>query len=217
VGSRALANRAEIQAEWKELLRRFHAEQPVAGLRAAGPEITGGDQVQLLLRVAPSNPPGTAALTFLRELTEDLSTPIRFGLGLGGLTTPLGDPIHELDGPCFHHARRAIELAKHGDLWAVVAGLPAPLGDAANAILRLTGSIRAAWTDRQREVVRVLRRAPSQKSVAEELDVSPSVVSEVLKAARHDAVVDAEHVVEILINRAAVPEQFAKFPKEDGT
>lgn len=211
VRSRELPDRAQVQTTWKNLLRRFHAEQPVAGLRAAGPEITGGDEVQLLLRVEPSNPPGTAALTFLREVTEDLSpVRIRFGVGLGELTTALGDPIQELDGSCFHHARNALEFARHQERWAFVSGVPAPLGDAANAILWLTGSIRAAWTDRQLEVVRALRSLPLQKTVAERLDVSPSVVSEVLKAARHDSVRGSEHVVEILINRAAVPEDLAR-------
>lgn len=212
VGSRDVPDRAELQRELKRILGRFEVEQPVRGLRRAGPEITAGDEFQLLLA---AEVPGTAVMTYLTELTEDLpQTRIAFGVGLGALSTDLGGPVRELDGPCFHRARHALETAKRKGLWAMVAGLPSPLEEAANAILRLTGDIRATWTDRQLEMIRRRRRFPVQKDIAQQLAVSPSVVSEVLKAARHDAIQGAEHVVASLLNRATDPEGFAPWTAE---
>jgi predicted transcriptional regulator len=87
---------------------------------------------------------------------------------------------------------------------------------AANSILRLAGDIRASWTDRQVEVIRKRRTLPRklQKDLAQELGVSPSVVSEVLRAARYEAVREAEEVVVILLNRAAAPESFRPDPTD---
>jgi transcriptional regulator len=69
------------------------------------------------------------------------------------------------------------------------------------AILRLTGDLRAAWTDRQCEIVRIRRTTPLQKDVAERLGVSPSVVCEVLRAARHDAIQEAEEAARVILDR----------------
>jgi hypothetical protein len=209
VASRDVADRAAVQADLKRTLEGFKIRQPVAASRAAGPEFTAGDEVQVLLAVEPSNPPGHAVMAFLSELTEDVS-PVRiaFGIGAGSLSTELRGPIHELDGPCFHRARKALDEAKRRGRWAVVLGVPSPYRETVRAILRLTGEIRAAWTDRQREIVRRRRDRPLQKDVARELGVSPSVVSEVLSAARHDAVLEAEHAVVVLLNRALSPEAF---------
>ncbi|MBZ0266598.1 hypothetical protein K8I85_00445, partial [bacterium] len=173
--------------------------------------------------------PGHAALSILDRLSDVLRPHrIAFGLGLGTLTTGLGGPVRELDGSCFHQARRALEKAKRDGRWAVISGMADETGDpaedvaspasaferAANAILRLSGDIRAGWTDRQVEVIRQRRTTPLQKDVAQRLGVSPSVISEVLRAARHDAVREAEHAVEVLLNRAASPGSFR--PPESG-
>lgn len=217
VSSREVPNRAELQRDLKQSLQRLRSHQPVSGARVAGPDITAGDEVQLLLRVESNNLPGHATLAFLRELTEDLQ-PVRisFGIGLGALSTGLEGPIRELDGPCFHRARQGLESAKREGRWAVISGMPSHFERAANSILRLTGDIRGAWTDRQREIVRMRRTMPLQKDVAQKLDVSPSVVSEVLRAARHDAVLEAEEAVVVLINRTASPQDFPPQLDEPG-
>jgi hypothetical protein len=42
--------------------------------------------------------------------------------------------------------------------------------------------------------------------VANDLGVSPSVISEVLRSARHDAVLEADEAVAILLDRALSPQ-----------
>jgi hypothetical protein len=214
VGSREVPDRAELQGRLRGTLRRVKAQAPWRQVLTAGPEINAGDELQVLLRVDPANLPGTAAVSFLTQLTEDLR-PVRvvFGLGLGALSTGLQGTagaidVRELDGPCFHRARKSLETAKREGRWAVISGMPRAFQLAANSILRLTGDIRAGWTDRQFQVIRVRRTLPLQKDVARELDVSPSVISEVLSTARHDAVCEAEEAVVVLLNRSASPKSF---------
>lgn len=226
VGSRDADDRAALQHRLKHSLLEARTTAPLAQVLAAGPEITAGDEIQALLHVETSNLPGHAALSFLAHVTEDIRPcEIAFGLGFGKVSTELGGPVRELDGSSFHEARRALQIAKQKGRWAVVRGLASEergalersavvmsaLQRAANSILRLTGDIRSGWSDRQLEVIRVRRKLPLQKDVAKHLKVSPSVVSEVLRAARHDAVLEAEETVVEILNIAASPESF-RFP-----
>jgi len=102
-----------------------------------------------------------------------------------------------------HRAREAIVLAKRTGRWAAVGGIPARAQQVADALLRLAGETRNAWTDRQVEIARAHRTRPLRKDVAVALGVSPSVVSESLKAARFDAVREADDAVAALLDRAA--------------
>jgi hypothetical protein len=202
-GSRGVPDRAALQRDLKHALKLIGERKSFAAARAAGPEITAGDEFQVLLYADERRAPGTVAMSFLAELSEELPVKCAFGIGFGTLSTALKAPIRELDGTCFHRAREALERAKREDRWAVVAGVPAPDAEIANAILRLTGSIRESWTDRQKEIIRVRRKTPLQKDVARKLRVSPSVISEALSAARHDAVLEAEATVVAMFDRFA--------------
>jgi hypothetical protein len=208
VGSREVPDRPQLQTRLKKALRLLAGRQPLRSLLAAGPEITAGDEFQLLLRVDPLTCAGQAATQFVVELTEELRpTPVAFGAGLGALSTGVSGPVRELDGPCFHLARQALQAAKKEGRWVVAEGF-APFDDTVNSVLRLTGDIRRGWTDRQLEIIKVRRNLPVQRDVARKLRVSPSVVSEALQSARHDAVREAEHQVGILLDRAADPEKW---------
>ena len=207
VESRRAEDRAGLQRRLKRALRDATARMPEPGFRVAGPEITGGDEFQLLFSAGAGRPSGCSALAFVRELTEDLR-PFRviFGLGLGEITTGPVTTVREADGPCLHRAREALVGAKRSGRWAAVEGLPAGSKEAANALLLLAGETRNAWTDRQVEIVRAYRTRPLRKDVAAALGVSPSVVSESLKAARFDAVREADDAVAVLLDRAATGE-----------
>lgn len=222
VGSRHVEDRENLRLKLRDGLRviegqpslsRALAARSEPPVLAAGPEISAGDEVQVLLRAGAL--PGRPAIDILDLLTTKLR-PYRmaFGLGIGTLATGIdGDAsVQELDGNCFHRAREALARAKSRRRWAVVIADPdhsapnvATLERAANAILRLTGDIRSGWTDRQTEVMEKLEETPLQKDVARELDVSPSVISEVLRAARRDAVHEADLAVASLLNHMALP------------
>lgn len=202
VASREAPDRAALQDRLRTALRSW-AGVGRPGV-AAGPEITAGDEVQLLLgaRGGAGPPAAGLALSFLDGLSEALR-PARLvaGLGAGPLSTALRERVGENDGPCFHHAREALDAAKREGRTAVVRGLDEAPQEAVNALLRLAGDLRRDWTERQREVVALLRTAEYRKDVAHQLGVSPSVVTEVLGAARYDAITEAERAVVALLDR----------------
>lgn len=201
VGSRELEDRAGVQRRLRELLadlnRELDAEAPGDGPLAAELAVTAGDEVQgLLLR------PG-AAVDVLVRLADALH-PVRlaWGVGAGELETDLEGDVSLLDGPCFHRARTALEGAAEEGAWARVVGLGPAVDRGLSSLFRLMGAIRQGWTDTQARYVRAVR-GRLQKEVAERFDVSPSVVSESLKAARYRDLLEGEAAARDLLARFA--------------
>lgn len=207
VGSREVDDRAALQERIRHALARW---VPPPGAVAAGPEITAGDEVQLLLPAGTPFPAAEQAAGFLSWLTGAVHPErVVAGLGAGPLSTALRPRVGENDGPCFHRAREALAFAKRDGRAAAVRGLDSPAEDAINALWRVAADLRAGWTDRQREVIARMRHARYRKDVAHELGVSPSVVTEVLAAARYDAVIEAETAATALLAR-----ELARMPEE---
>lgn len=153
---------------------------------AADIEVTAGDEVRALL----ASP--VAVVPVLQRLSDAIHPEqFAFGIGVGLLSTTLPAARSarrpaRLDGPCCHAARTALGAAQKRGAWATVAGFGA-LDEPLTALLELIGRLRQRWTDRQGGYA-VATRTAAQKDVAAAFDVSPSVVSESLKAANFDVV-----------------------------
>lgn len=218
VGSRELEDRAGVQRRLRGLLEALNrelgapgeGEDPLRGgvdadgarrVTRDGPPlaaplaVTAGDEIQgLLLRP-------DAAVDVLVRLADDLH-PVRiaWGLGAGELETDIGGDVSLLDGPCFHRARTALEGAAKDGAWARAVGLDPAVDRGLSALFRLMGAVRDGWTDTQARYARTVR-GRLQKEVAERFDVSPSVVSESLKAARYRELAEAEEAARALLAR----------------
>lgn len=192
VASRSVPDRAALQERLHGALESLNRDTPGEHL-AAPIAFTAGDEFQALLHQPQ------AAVEIIRRLADDLY-PVRFhfGLGFGALTTKLRQEVGTLDGPCFHAARAAIERGGPQDRWVSVEGFGDAPSRAAEAIFRLIDAIRSGWTEKQTRHARHARELP-QKEIAALLDVSPSVVSESLKAARFEAVREGEEAVRLLL------------------
>ncbi|MCA8950826.1 MAG: hypothetical protein KDE27_15085 [Planctomycetes bacterium] len=184
VGSRQSDDRPALQA------RLLEATAAVSAARrrdlAADVQLTAGDELQALLPKPP------AAVALLQSLSDALHpVQLRFGLGWGPLTTPLparrqARRLPLLDGPCFHRARAALAAAADRGAWATALGFD-PIGAPLDALLELVGHLRQGWTEKQ-GLYAAAARERQQKEVAAAFEVSPSVVSESLKAANFELV-----------------------------
>lgn len=199
VGSRHLEDRAGFQRRIRELLVEMNREL-AAGGEGENPlatelRLTAGDELQGLL----SRPEVTVDI--LVRLADELH-PVRmvWGIGVGRITTELRGDVALLDGPCFHRARKAVEQAAAEGAWARLAGFGVVVDQTLSALFRLMGAVREGWTDTQARYVRNVR-GRLQKEVAERFDVSPSVVSESLKAARYRELAEAEEAARALLAR----------------
>lgn len=202
--------------ELQELLARSTEDltrTAPAGALAAALVLTGGDGVQTLLHARH----GAHAVHLVQELTDRLLgfhpahpqapfPPIVFGVGLGGLSTgdipPTAAPEPNpgaLDGPCFHAAREALERARKERAWVRFQGLGEPQDQVLDALWDLMGKLRAGWTTNQGLTTYEARRARTQKALAGERGVSPSVISETLKAAHLRELLAGEDAARALI------------------
>jgi hypothetical protein len=213
--SRLNPDRAGVQAALRALLADLNRDLGPAVL-AAPFVLTAGDEVQALFRDVPREPPrppGQRPVDALWKLTDELATleqPIVFGLGCGALSTgPLPPPPAQaesaalLDGPCFHRARAALERAQKSRGWVACSGFTPDFDLMLDGLFEVMGVIRGGWTAKQRAYALDMRRLDLQKDLAELHHVSPSVVSESLKAASFEAILHGEEAAHLLLARAA--------------
>lgn len=192
VRSRELPDRAAAQDRLRGAVETFNAS---SGDSLAAPlELTGGDEMKTILE-----DPAVAVdvITHVSEAAHPMD--LAWGIGRGPIETSWVQDVGELDGPCFHEARRAIEEASQEKVWGKAYGF-SPLDDRLlTALLRLMGVIRATWTDRQTQYVRSVRTR-SQKATAREIGVTPGAVSQSLKSARfHDVEAGEAALRELLL------------------
>ena len=189
--SRQTQDRAQLQRDLERATARV--SRALGPALAAPLTLTAGDEIQGLFR----DP--AAAVDAVVEV-GDAVFPARLvhGLGLGPLETDLGPDPALLDGPCFHRAREALLEARRGGGWVVARGLREPGDVVVSALFRLLGELRSRWTEIQAEHVRHAREGP-QKEVAERLRKAESTVSESLKAAGFQAVLEGEAALRVAL------------------
>lgn len=165
------------------------------GILAAPVQIERGAAVQALFRRAA----GVAG--FVAHLSDAMH-PLRWvaGLGFGLVDARTRGESIVLDGPALDRARAALWTARRDRRSAVAVGFGSPEDEVLASLFELCEQIRGGWTERQAETVRAAR-ALKGKEVAERFGVSPSVVSESLKAASFRPLVRAEAAMAELLDR----------------
>lgn len=174
VGSKDVADRADLQERLRigldEVNGRFKE-----GI-AAQFVLTIGDEFQGLL----SGPDGLE-LILGRLWMHAYPDELRFGLGLGDLSTPLQPQALGIDGPCFHRARAAVERAvARGTSVEVEA---ASQRGAFEIYAWLQAHMRRGWTDRQRQIADLALAGLEGVEIGRRLSITPSAVSQHLRAA----------------------------------
>lgn len=189
VGSRKLADRASVQEQVKRIIGRVN-EREEGGLQAPL-KLTGGDEVKTLF----TDP--VVAVNVIPHVSEALH-PISlvWGLGRGSLNTPWDEDVGSMDGPCFHRARRAIEEASQEGVWGKVYGFSPRDDRVLSGFLRLMGSIRASWTEKQIRYIRAVRdKNRTQEEIARDFGVGPSAVSMALQRAHFRDIEEGEEIL----------------------
>ena len=192
--SRLAPHRAELQKLMERGLEEVNKE--FKSELGASFVVTLGDEFQGLLRT----PEAAVRVLVALDLAFKGDITIRYGLGWGTISTEFREQALGMDGPCFHNARKAVGAGKRADRWVTVSGFGAD-DELLNGMLWLVGAVRARWTDVQRETIRQVRAARTQREAAAARGVHESSVSQALKAAMHEQVLAAERSVEILLER----------------
>jgi len=172
-----------------------------------GPERTAGDEIQILFRDAQ---PALEAVRHLVRLGQ-----WRLGIGLGTVSTPLPGDIREARGAAFVAARSAIEAA-HAQPSGMALATPSGFVGAARyrgdttrdgmareawAVLVLLHQVWSRRSQEGWEVTERMRHASSAAQIAHDLGVSPSAVSQRLRAAGWQAASLGEDLLVVQLGR----------------
>lgn len=178
MASRALAPRVRtrLQTELRAMVQELNARHRSA--LAARFALTLGDELQGLLLSAG---PVWEIADALRARSLEVDWVI--ACGRGAITTALGGArprAPEVDGPSFHQARAALEVAKRQRVLFGFAGFGAA-DSALNAFAAYYSALYWSWTPRQRRAAILMRAAAAGahtlERVAERLRVDRSAVS----------------------------------------
>lgn len=188
IRSREVKDRESLQQNLRLAVERVN--NTYGETIAAGFVLTIGDEFQGLLKQVVGV---EALLAEIRAAVHPVE--LRFGLGMGGLDTPLEIVALGMDGSCFHRARSAIErAAQRGTEIEVETGK----ADTSFHIYALLYSgMRRRWTARQRQVIDLSMSGESGKAIAKRLGITASAVSQHLRAAEAENIVEAtKHWIE---------------------
>ena len=149
-----------------------HGNAGIASL----PLLTLGDEFQALFHADDA---GVRSCLGLISSIQDLARPsvLRFGLGVGGLSTPLRERALGMDGPCLHRARRALERSHSSDLPCQLVIDDGPMEALWGTLACYALRQRQGWTEPQSEAIELYTRLGAWKAVAAELGVSAGAVS----------------------------------------
>jgi hypothetical protein len=178
IASRDHPRRAELQERVEAALR--DANQRFGGELLVPLTITLGDEWQGLTRSVA----GAARLDFsLRQALHPLA--IASGIGAGAVATPLRRRSSQMDGPCFHRSRSAIDAAKQERGAATVFRTDnAPRDTAANALCLLLHAVSGQWTERQFASLVAFLEHGTEAAAAKALGVAQPTLHQSLARAR---------------------------------
>lgn len=140
--------------------------------------ISRGDEIQAIFGCAVVIP------DLVWEMKVQFAHPIRFGFGLGELSTKLGPDPRQTDGPAWWNARAALQNSVQTKRTGGVLG---GFGDhedlTLTAFATLLHHMRGRFTQRQLAVVSLLRSGLDMVTIAERLRVTKQAVSRIAGAA----------------------------------
>jgi len=156
------ARRARLQQDARAAAQQLN--RGYARVLAARFAVTLGDELQCLL---PGPEPVWEIAHQIRARLPAVDWVV--ACGLGPISTPLAPTAPQIDGPCFHEARAALDRAKRLRLVFTFGGFPAAIDPLASYY----GGLYWSWTPRQRRTATLLRLGdPATAAAALEIDRS---------------------------------------------
>lgn len=172
-------------SEWMEMLKSFFSQ---FGPSPMNWEIYRGDEFQL--KVNREN----ALLTAIKIkaiLKSVKGLDVRMGIGIG-LETFLGAGVSESNGPAYQRSGRKLESLKDSKVSLSIATGNEFYDRTLNLMLQLSLDFMDNWSVVSAEIMKLVLEHPeaSQKEIAKQLGIKQSAVSQRLKRARFDLVID---------------------------
>jgi hypothetical protein len=160
--------RARLQAQLHTGLSGLNKRRAWRPAIAAGFAITRGDEIEGLLRDAS---PLWDIAHWLRHTFADVDWII--ACARGPISTALAATALEVDGPCFHSARTALDEAKRRRQVFTFRGFPPAL----DPLAAYYSALYWSWTPRQRRQAAVLRLSDVATPPTARVKIHPTAIS----------------------------------------
>lgn len=172
-------------SEWIDLLKKYFSQ---FGASPMNWEIYRGDEFQL--KVTENNALFTA-IRIKAMLKTVKGVDVRMGIGIG-LETYIGTGVTESNGPAYQRSGRNFESLKESKVNLSIATGIVEKDRTLNLLLQLALDFMDDWSVVSAEIVTLVLDNPadSQKEIARKLGIKQSAVSQRLKRARLDLVLD---------------------------
>lgn len=202
VNSKGEANRGDLQRKLTTALKRISERKP----KLASPyTITLGDEFQAVYKSADN-----LFRDIFSIMAEVAPTGVRFGIGVGELTTAI-NPKQALgmDGPAFHRARDSITILKKSGYLIRLQGSPPPQEDKEtydhwkllNHLLNFVSHKVGTWEPNRLRIMAGLLDGQSVAELERELGVSNVAVYKNINAGPLDELLGLCHEITHLLNR----------------
>ena len=198
VGSRKINFREELQAKLENALSKVNSDYK-ASIESKF-LITVGDEFQGLLK------PTVSVYKIICSIAEAIyPVQVRFGLGLGRITTPVKEEALGMDGPAFYAAREALKDAHKKKEHATVFKselnvLDREIEEAINVMLGSLAVIKKLWPESFYKILPHLRKGKSQKEIASLIETTQPYISKLVNNAYWKEVELLEEQVERLLS-----------------
>ncbi|MHA2073079.1 MAG: SatD family protein [Candidatus Hodarchaeales archaeon] len=121
--------------------------------------------------------------SILEMLEDNIPAKFRCGIGIGAISTKISSTTLEMDGPAFHKAKIALEMAEKNGWSIIIQSENEHFDDMVNTILILLYNIKKRWTKRQKKIIQLRKKGWTYKEIGTNVDIKPQTVHKILKAA----------------------------------
>jgi len=176
--SRRIRDRERTQGQFIQVMEALNREfAPSIQARFI---VTHGDEAQGMLK-RESAPDVLAVME--RAIDGIFPVELRFGIGMGALSTPLQPDAIGMDGEAWYAASRALSLARSRRKHVVFSGFGDQVDQQLCALANLLLYMRNGWSAEQRRAIELIDAGMMQSAAARVLGISESAISQRLTSA----------------------------------
>ena len=174
IGSRQIPRAGLVQKQFEKAIEVVNKTFPDVILSKF--LVAEGDDFQGLLNSA------AGSYTIARRIQHEMGkVPMRFGIGIGSLDTPIKDFAIGMNGEAFHRARAALIYAKE-QAKKIVYDYNNPAAKFVNSIIEILDQLMADVSKQSLDIYRMSKCNISQSQIAHEMHISQQAVSKILKS-----------------------------------